>query len=77
MCRIFVACFLQISREKYLRTDICCGVNGCKKCIATDRSLCRLEIAPAINSKKFDFKHFILPDAGFIIRQVSYSLERR
>ncbi|OXA50994.1 Exosome complex exonuclease RRP44 [Folsomia candida] len=60
---------LKISREKYLRTDICCGVNGCKKCIATDRSLCRLEIAPAINSKKFDFKHFILPDAGFIIRQ--------
>ncbi|CAL8094361.1 unnamed protein product [Orchesella dallaii] len=61
---------LKISREKYLRSDINCGSYGCQLCPMNERSRFKLDEDPPIHSQKFNFKHYLLPDVGFILRQV-------
>jgi exosome complex exonuclease DIS3/RRP44 len=61
---------LKISREKYLRADIGCGYELCKKCPRSPFFKPGSGSDLQILSSSFPYKHFVVPDAQFALRQL-------
>lgn len=60
--------FSVVLRERYLRDDVSCGIEGCRECETTNLAL------PSAGDKlhpSFPNGHFILPDTNVFLSQVS------
>jgi hypothetical protein len=63
-----VHCFSLVLRERYLRDDISCGVDGCRACNATAQTV--LPRSGDTTHKDFPTGHYILPDTNVFLAQV-------
>ncbi|KAG0226604.1 exosome catalytic subunit dis3 [Actinomortierella wolfii] len=61
---------VKVIREHYLRDDIWCGIETCKRCKQTEALL---SSTPNIN-KLYPLPHFLVPDTNILINQASYLL---
>jgi len=58
---------LVVLRERYLRHDVSCGIDGCKECQET-----KLPWPGYKGHSLFSHGHFILPDTNVFLSQVFY-----
>lgn len=65
-------CWLQIVREHYLRDDIGCGSEACKKCtILEDGQEPLLDAKPpSALSKAYSNPHYLIVDTNVVLHQV-------
>jgi exosome complex exonuclease DIS3/RRP44 len=61
---------MKIVREHYLRDDITCGSEVCKKCdrLQNERPL---QICPESRNILLTQAHYLLPDSNVVLHQVS------
>ncbi|XP_059142124.1 exosome complex exonuclease RRP44-like [Physella acuta] len=60
---------MKIVREHYLRDDICCGSQACKKKCEPANNVC-LEREPISDSKLVPEPHYIIPDTNVALHQI-------
>lgn len=66
--RMLSANFRSVIRERYLRDDVVCGLQGCRVCSNPEDS--SLPRNGATDHKQFPQGHFILPDTNVFLAQV-------
>ncbi|KAJ8597115.1 RNB-domain-containing protein [Rhizopogon salebrosus TDB-379] len=59
---------MKVLRERYLRDDISCGVNGCRACNSTAQTV--LPRSGDTTHKLFPTGHYILPDTNVFLAQM-------
>ncbi|THH15025.1 hypothetical protein EW146_g5397 [Bondarzewia mesenterica] len=66
------ASLFEVIRERYLRDDVVCGIQGCRECSSSTESA--LPVNGALDHKLFPNGHFILPDTNVFLAQVSAAI---
>ncbi|KAI0060894.1 RNB-domain-containing protein [Artomyces pyxidatus] len=59
---------IKVIRERYLRDDVVCGIDGCRECYSTVGPL--LPFNGALDHKLFPHGHFVLPDTNVFLAQM-------
>ncbi|KIK69027.1 hypothetical protein GYMLUDRAFT_35068 [Collybiopsis luxurians FD-317 M1] len=59
---------VKVLRERYLRDDVACGIEGCRECSTTVPVL--LPFAGSFEHKLFPNGHFVLPDTNVFLAQM-------
>ncbi|KAI0262886.1 hypothetical protein BC834DRAFT_889464 [Gloeopeniophorella convolvens] len=59
---------VKVIRERYLREDVFCGIEGCREC--SSASVPHLPINGAANHGSFPGGHFVLPDTNVFLSQM-------
>lgn len=63
-----------VLRERYVRDDIGCGIDGCQSCSSFDHAAGE-DYLPAtgdLTHSAFPSGHFIVPDTNVFLHQVSF-----
>ncbi|TFY83451.1 hypothetical protein EWM64_g562 [Hericium alpestre] len=59
---------IKVIRERYLRDDVVCGIEGCRECAVPSGPA--LPMAGALDHKLFPNGHFVLPDTNVFLAQM-------